>query len=255
MIANRLHHRSLVYAIACVAAFVGQQHLAPQRLQAAPPADKGVAAGRAAPGSIRQTAHTAAADAPAYVERGQAASPRNALAPGVARRDVEPGEEKTRLGAAESQTGIQNTPSSRGASHGLKALTSLAVVLGLFLAVVWVMRRSAPQASRRLPAEVIEVLGHTTLGHRQQAQLVRLGKRLLLIGVSPAGAETLAEVTDAAEADRLAAFCRGSNAGSANPSFRDVLQHFKERSSTTRTAKAQTGLGLLASARPEEHDA
>jgi flagellar biogenesis protein FliO len=254
MIDHRPHHRSLVYATACVAAFVGQQLLAPRPLQAAPPTDNGIAAGRAASGSIRQTTHTASSNAPPYIDRGAAASPRNGMAPGAAPRDVEPGEKKIRLGAAESPVSNQSTPSARGASHGLKALTSLAVVLGLFLAVVWVMRRSTPQASRRLPAEVVEVLGHTTLGHRQQAQLVRLGKRLLLIAVSPAGAETLAEVTDVAEVDRLATLCRGSNVGGANPSFRDVLQHFKERSSTARATKAQMALGLHASVRPEEHD-
>ena len=132
----------------------------------------------------------------------------------------------------------------QAARHGVTTLISLAVVLGLFFAVVWVLR-PAPHASRRLPAEVIEVLGQTTLGHRQQAQLVRLGRTLLLIGVSPAGAETLAEVTDASEVDRLAALCRGPNAASAGPNFRDVLQNFKDRTSAARTAKTQASLGLL----------
>ena len=89
------------------------------------------------------------------------------------------------------------------------------------------------------------MLGQTTLGHRQQAQLVRLGRTLLLIGVSPAGAETLAEVTDASEVDRLAALCRGPNAASTGPSFRDVLQNFKDRTSAARTSKTQPNLGLL----------
>lgn len=102
-------------------------------------------------------------------------------------------------------------------------VSSLAIVLGLFFVFVWVMRRGAPHAPGALPSEVVQVLGRAALTPRQQMQLVRVGDKLLLVAVSPTGAETLTEVTEPAEVERLAAACEASRAGSATASFRQVL--------------------------------
>jgi hypothetical protein len=56
--------------------------------------------------------------------------------------------------------------------------------------------------------------------------LVRIGRKLLLIAVSPAGSETLTEITDPVEVDRLGGLCQQHRAGSATHSFRQVLEDF-----------------------------
>jgi flagellar biogenesis protein FliO len=100
---------------------------------------------------------------------------------------------------------------------------SLCVVLSLFFGVAWLARRGTPHAAGRLPGEVIEVLGRSPLVKGQDLQLVRIGGKLLLIGVTPSGCETLTEITEAAEVDRLAAICRRNNPNSISAAFNQVL--------------------------------
>lgn len=100
---------------------------------------------------------------------------------------------------------------------------SLAIVLGLFLVLVWCTRRFAPPGSAQLPKEALELLGRSALSPRQQVQLVRLGNKLLLVSLTPAGAETLTEITDAAEVERLTSLCRRGQPASASNSFTQML--------------------------------
>ncbi len=92
---------------------------------------------------------------------------------------------------------------------------SLALVLGVFFLVVWLFRRALPQGRGILPPEAFEVLGRAPLANRQQAQLLRCGNKLLLVCVGAAGAETLTEIIDPAEVERLAEVCRGGRNGDA----------------------------------------
>ena len=54
-------------------------------------------------------------------------------------------------------------------------------------------------------------------------QLIRLGSKLVLLNVTPNGAEALAEVTDPGEVDRLAGLCQQQRPGSITDTFRQVL--------------------------------
>jgi flagellar biogenesis protein FliO len=93
-------------------------------------------------------------------------------------------------------------------SSALAVFGSLALVLGVFFALVWVLRRASPQGASLLPAEAFEVLGRAPLANRQQAHLLRCGNKLLLISAGTAGTEPLTEITDPAEVDRLTELCR-----------------------------------------------
>ncbi len=77
-------------------------------------------------------------------------------------------------------------------------LGGLGAAVGLFLIVAWIMRRGMPKGSGVLPREVVELLGRAPLAGRHQLHLLRLGSKLLLVSMSQAGVETLAEVTDPA---------------------------------------------------------
>jgi len=101
---------------------------------------------------------------------------------------------------------------------------SLAIVLGLFFVVAWAMRKTAPRGSLLLPKEVFEILGRAPLGARQQVQLLRCGNKLLLVSITAGGTETLTEVTDPLEVDRLAGICYQANPKSATTAFRQIFQ-------------------------------
>lgn len=107
--------------------------------------------------------------------------------------------------------------------------SSLAVVLGIFFLVAWGMRRAAPPGSAALPSEVFELLGRAPMAGRQQAYLLRCGNKLVLISVTAAGAETLTEITDPIEVDRLAGLCRQAHPNSATAAFRQVFGQFAPR--------------------------
>ena len=111
-------------------------------------------------------------------------------------------------------------------SSAMTGVMSLAVVLGLFFAVAWAMRRGMPQGPALLPREAVEVLGRTPLAGRQHAHLIRCGNKLLLVYLSPGVAETLAEIADPMEVDRLVGLCRQAHPQSSTASFRQILQQF-----------------------------
>ena len=115
-------------------------------------------------------------------------------------------------------------------------LASLAAVLGVFLLVTWFVRRHLPRGAGPLPTDVLEVLGRATIGHKQPLSLLRLGDRLLLVAIHPAGAETLAEITDPDEVTRLVGLCRQAQPQSASGAFRQVLQ---QMSNPQRATKAE----------------
>jgi flagellar biogenesis protein FliO len=115
----------------------------------------------------------------------------------------------------------------RGATGAITSLvSSLAVVLGLFFVVVWLAKRSSPKGAALLPAEVLEVLGRASLTPRQQMHVVRFGNKLLLVSLSPAGAEPLAEIDDPAEVERVLAICQELQQGSITETFRQVFSQF-----------------------------
>ena len=122
----------------------------------------------------------------------------------------------------------------RGSASPLSSLvgvlSSLAIVLGLFYAVTWVLRRGMPRGAASLPREVVEVLGRAPLAGRQQVHVVRFGSKLLLVALTPGGVQTLSEIADPAEADRVAAACQPIPAASG-AGFRQVLQQFNKSTS------------------------
>jgi flagellar protein FliO/FliZ len=147
---------------------------------------------------------------------------------------IEPGEH--RAPASESRQPLKLSPrgnSSERPLAGVSAATpssaigtvasSLAIVIGLLLAVAWITRRFAPPGAAPLPPQAIELLGRQPLGGKQSLQLLRIGNKLLLVALSPGGAQTLTEITDPVEVEQLAGICRRTKTDSASAAFSRVL--------------------------------
>jgi len=105
---------------------------------------------------------------------------------------------------------------------------SLGIVVGLFLILVWYSRRLAPAGAEPLAKEAFELLGRAALGGKHQAQLVRVGNKLLLVALFPTGAATLTEIIDPAEIERLTTLCRRGQPGSSTAAFRQVLDQIAQ---------------------------
>jgi flagellar protein FliO/FliZ len=165
-------------------------------------------------GSVRQATYQSAADA---AHASTSAHTLNEPMPiGPAGR--ESGESDS------TQVGHPGTPAATSSVPAvLSMFGSLAVVIGLFLGLVWLLRRGSPKAARLLSSEVVELLGRSPLAGRQQMNVIRFGNRLLLVAVSPDCAETLAEITDPLEVDRLAGLCQQTQTNSATHAFRQIF--------------------------------
>jgi flagellar biogenesis protein FliO len=122
----------------------------------------------------------------------------------------------------------RNVAKRRAPSSTLTVVSSLAIVIGIFLLLAWLTRRAAPRAGQSLPSDVVQVLGRAPLAARNMMHLVRIGNKLLLVSLSNQGAATLTEITDPQEVERLSARCERTRPGSISSTFRNVLHQFGE---------------------------
>ena len=92
-------------------------------------------------------------------------------------------------------------------------LMSLVVVLAAIAGLVLLVRRLVP-SMRRMTGDVVEILGRNHLSPKQSLALVRIGRRLLLVGVTPERLNTLCEIDEPQEvADLLSRAARRLNKG------------------------------------------
>ena len=129
---------------------------------------------------------------------------------------------RTSSGATQKNMDETNTPEF--IQPLITVASSLAVVLGLFFLAIWLFRRTAPRQSVRLPGEVFEFLGRAPLAGRQEMQLLRLGQKLLLLAVTPSSAQTLTEITDPDEVNRLSGICLNHSPSRIAHSFRSIRE-------------------------------
>ncbi len=164
-------------------------------------------------------------------QSGYAAQPTQ-VSPGVERRESQAAATRSQESPAvppltppstEARGSWAQTSGARGSFTS--AMLGLALVVGLFVAVMWALRRIQPKAAALLPPEVVEVLGRAPLAGRQQAHVLRFGNKLLLVSVSPGGADFLGELDDPREVDRISGLCQERNPRSATQAFQNMLQH------------------------------
>lgn len=113
--------------------------------------------------------------------------------------------------------------------------TALAIVIGAFLLFAWALRRGGKNSNLRgsiVPADAVCVLGRVMLAPRQSAELLRVGNKLVLVTMTPAGPSTITEVTDAAEVDRIVGLCQQSGTLSTTKMFEQVFQQMSNEPTT-----------------------
>jgi flagellar biogenesis protein FliO len=122
---------------------------------------------------------------------------------------------------------------------------SLIIVLGIFVGIAWLLRRGMPAGSGRLPSGVVEVLGNAPLAARRQMHVLRFGDKILLVCVSQTGVDTLSEIEDATEVERLTNLCQKSRPTAAAGTFDQVFGKLMRSTPAEQTA-ASGGLAAMA---------
>ncbi len=96
---------------------------------------------------------------------------------------------------------IEATPQGPWAQWG-RTLVALAVVVVLIFVARIMLKRFGPVSGPR-KREMLDVLARATVSPRHQLLLVRVGRRVVLVGQGPSSLATLSEVTDADEVAAL----------------------------------------------------
>jgi flagellar protein FliO/FliZ len=85
----------------------------------------------------------------------------------------------------------------------LRALVSLAIVLGLLIGCVWLLRRGSIRlGGSGRPRTVIAIETATSLGDRRSLVIVNVEGRRLLIGVASGSVSLVSELTMSSNEDR-----------------------------------------------------
>jgi flagellar biogenesis protein FliO len=102
--------------------------------------------------------------------------------------------------------------------------SSLAIVLGLFAALVWVSRKASKNSvgNREIPDDAMRILGKKSLGTSGSIALVRCGHSLLIVGVHTSGMQRLGEISDIDEVRHIEALCRGESKASFDATLAEM---------------------------------
>ena len=144
--------------------------------------------------------------------------------------------EASTYGSGKSRSGIPLKPPSKDVqdlapsksssswSSAISMVFSLLLVIGIFLGLSWIFRKTSPTSGAMLPKEVVEIIGRTPMANRQQLYVIRFGRKLVLVSQQVGQTEVLSEIDDRTEVDHLLGLCEQTNSRSVTSSFRNVLQ-------------------------------
>jgi flagellar biogenesis protein FliO len=99
----------------------------------------------------------------------------------------------------------------------------LVLVVGLFLLCVSLMRRGGPSPTSPLPSDAVAVLGRIPLTPKQFAHLIQVGNKLVLVSITGDRTDTITEITDPVEVERLLVMCLKGNRQSSSAEFQKLL--------------------------------
>jgi len=111
-------------------------------------------------------------------------------------------------------------------------LSALFIVLAAFFLVVWLTRSANKRRWSPLPTEAVQVLGRAPLAGRQWMQLVQVGNKLVMLSVNANQVDTITEITDSDEVERLVALCHKKPSNHLRQTFQQVLDQYSESRGT-----------------------
>ena len=82
----------------------------------------------------------------------------------------------------------------------------------------------------KIPSDVFELLGESTLGNGQAVRIIRFGPKTLLVSVGSGGPKTLSELDDPLATEWIAAACRGEQTLRSSASRLSVDNNSKDPS-------------------------
>jgi flagellar biogenesis protein FliO len=109
-----------------------------------------------------------------------------------------------------------------------RVLGALGVVIALIFLFRWAARFFFPSVAGRSPTRIVEVLARSVLTPRQQVMLIRVGRRLIVVGDSGSHLSTLCEIADPDEVASLMGHVREEKISAAS-GFGSLFGRFTRR--------------------------
>jgi flagellar biogenesis protein FliO len=106
-----------------------------------------------------------------------------------------------------SANGETSTTGQTGGSSAGAFLAVLVVLLVFVLGLAKLFLKRSPYAITGLPPDAVDVLGRRVVDPRNSVYMIKVGSRLILMGSSPGGLTSLAEITDPIEVASLTNVC------------------------------------------------
>ncbi len=115
------------------------------------------------------------------------------------------------------------SPISSGA---FQTIASLAAIIGLILLLRYGISRVTGRAVAATRSSVVEVLGRVSIAPRSHVLLVRLGRRVIAVGETPAGLRTLAQIDDGEEVAEILQAVTADKPTSVSRGFNQLMRRF-----------------------------
>ena len=166
------------------------------------------------------------ADAPDVSQTAPAERPAANAAP-AAKAQVTDDPEKHLIGGAAATNPTTEEPSAGAGLQPLKVfggLWPLLAVVAIIVILFLVARKYLPGMKRVGGSATIKVLARTHLSPRHSVAIVRVGRRLLVVGQSPDNLAALDAIVDPQEVSEILGQCESSGAASASAGFSKVYR-------------------------------
>jgi flagellar protein FliO/FliZ len=134
--------------------------------------------------------------------------------------------ESLALGRGASESSGGSTKGSSGTSWMFTTLAALGVVIGLILLLRAGFAKLTGRTTASANNPVVEVLSRTSIAPKNHVLLLRLGRRILVVGDSAGGMNTLANIDDPEEVASLLQSISVTKPGSISAGFAQLMQGF-----------------------------
>ena len=138
----------------------------------------------------------------------------------------------------------------RGDPRSLPSVASLLVyvfaICSVFVAILWLVKRYVPGHRQLFSHPAMEILGRSHLDQKRYIALLRVGRRIIVLGVAPDEIAPLAEIADEAEITEIMEVARPRSESGLNIFQRLFQKHVIEAErAETRAAISERSRALL----------
>jgi flagellar biogenesis protein FliO len=139
---------------------------------------------------------------------------------------------------------IPGSPSQPQSLDYPRVLAALGIVIGLIFVLRWFGRFFFPAAVGRGKGRAVEIISRSPLSPKQQVMLLRVGRRLIVVGDSGSQMNPLCEITDPDEVAALVGQLQGEKSATPTRAFGSMFGRSRQVFESEEDGPAPASSGL-----------